>query len=141
MSKKEVTKKKGGYDVGYGKPPAKSQFKPGQSGNPKGRPKGQPGFTELLLREAGRLVKLETPNGIQTCTKAEVIMRRLFNAASTGDFQAAKFVMSHMASYLLPQDPTSAESEAATFTLPDEAAISRILARFHHIEPLKEEDE
>jgi hypothetical protein len=27
------------YEVGYGKPPKKNQFKPGTSGNPKGRPK------------------------------------------------------------------------------------------------------
>jgi Family of unknown function (DUF5681) len=27
------------YEVGYGKPPKHGQFKPGQSGNPKGRPK------------------------------------------------------------------------------------------------------
>lgn len=27
------------YDVGYGKPPVRTQFKPGQSGNPKGRPR------------------------------------------------------------------------------------------------------
>lgn len=28
------------YAVGYGRPPKVTQFKPGQSGNPKGRPKG-----------------------------------------------------------------------------------------------------
>ena len=28
------------YEVGYGKPPKSRQWKPGQSGNPKGRPKG-----------------------------------------------------------------------------------------------------
>ena len=27
------------YKIGYGKPPKHSQFKPGQSGNPRGRPK------------------------------------------------------------------------------------------------------
>jgi uncharacterized protein DUF5681 len=27
------------YKVGYGRPPLRSQFKPGQSGNPSGRPK------------------------------------------------------------------------------------------------------
>lgn len=30
-----------GYDVGYAKPPVGTRFKPGQSGNPKGRPRGQ----------------------------------------------------------------------------------------------------
>ena len=28
------------YEVGYGKPPKSTQFKPGRSGNPKGRTKG-----------------------------------------------------------------------------------------------------
>ena len=28
------------YEVGYGKPPKHTRFKPGQSGNPAGRPKG-----------------------------------------------------------------------------------------------------
>ena len=28
------------YEIGHGRPPVHSRFKPGQSGNPKGRPKG-----------------------------------------------------------------------------------------------------
>ena len=28
------------YEVGYGKPPKEKRFAPGQSGNPRGRPKG-----------------------------------------------------------------------------------------------------
>ena len=30
--------KKKDYEIGYKKPPKHTQFKPGQSGNPKGRP-------------------------------------------------------------------------------------------------------
>ena len=29
-----------GYEVGYGRPPQHTQFRPGQSGNPAGRRKG-----------------------------------------------------------------------------------------------------
>ena len=34
-----------GGAVGYGRPPKEHQFKPGQSGNPKGRPKRQSATT------------------------------------------------------------------------------------------------
>jgi hypothetical protein len=34
--------------VGYGRPPKASRFKPGQSGNPRGRPKGAVGFKVTL---------------------------------------------------------------------------------------------
>ena len=37
-------------DVGYGKPPRSRRFKPGQSGNPKGRPKGAKN-RDTILRE------------------------------------------------------------------------------------------
>src|SRR6478609_7842000 len=47
------------YTVGYAKPPKASQFKPGVSGNPKGKPKGQPTFGEILLQESERLVKVK----------------------------------------------------------------------------------
>jgi hypothetical protein len=43
------------YEVGYGRPPKGSQFTPGRSGNPKGRPKGarnkHPGPHQERLKE------------------------------------------------------------------------------------------
>lgn len=36
-----MTKSNGDYKIGKGKPPAHSQFKPGQSGNPSGKKKGR----------------------------------------------------------------------------------------------------
>jgi hypothetical protein len=141
MSKKEVSKKKSGYEVGYGKPPTQNQFKPGQSGNPKGRPKGQPGFYELFLREASRLVKLETPGGVQAVSKAEVVLRRLFNSANTGDLGASKLLLPYMAKILISPEAMDSAPSGAEFTIPDDEAIRRIMARFQHLEAQEEHKE
>lgn len=37
--KRSSGSRSGGYDVGYGKSPKETQFRKGQSGNPKRRPK------------------------------------------------------------------------------------------------------
>ena len=50
------------YDVGYGKPPVHSRFKPGQSGNSRGRPKGRksrPGSDSGALEERLKGIILE----------------------------------------------------------------------------------
>ncbi|HEY8129410.1 MAG TPA: DUF5681 domain-containing protein [Hyphomicrobium sp.] len=36
------------YDIGYGKPPVKTRFRKGQSGNPKGRGKGSRNFATIF---------------------------------------------------------------------------------------------
>jgi hypothetical protein len=40
------------YKVGYGKPPQHTRFKPGTSGNPKGRLPGRPNFKTIVERVA-----------------------------------------------------------------------------------------
>lgn len=45
--------------VGYGKPPKNTRFKAGQSGNPKGRPKGQSNLTKLIELEVKRNMMAE----------------------------------------------------------------------------------
>src|ERR1700742_2968486 len=44
--------------VGYKRPPKHTQFRPGQSGNPKGRPKGTQNLKSDLREELGEIVRV-----------------------------------------------------------------------------------
>src|SRR5262249_9433959 len=46
----------GGYPVGKGRPPVQTRWKPGQSGNPKGRPKGHRNIRSELLQIASQKI-------------------------------------------------------------------------------------
>jgi hypothetical protein len=81
------------YDVGYKKPP-KNQWPPGQSGNPLGRPKGQPSLDEILLEEAARLVKIKTGDDVKHISKERAILRSLMDVAARGNVAAARVYVS-----------------------------------------------
>lgn len=78
------------YAVGYGKPPKHTQFKPGQSGNPSGRPKGSRSlgaeFSSMLAR------KIPVREGGQTkqMTILQAILLTTAKNAMGGDHRARK---------------------------------------------------
>lgn len=87
------------YEVGYGKPPAQNKFKPGESGNPRGRPRGaknkHPGILEerlkdIVLNEAYRTVKLKEGEKNITLPIAQAVVRTLAVAAVKGNTKAAQ---------------------------------------------------
>jgi hypothetical protein len=51
--------------VGYGRPPRSTRFKPGQSGNPKGRPKGVQSLGAILDKALAARVSVQE-NGRRT---------------------------------------------------------------------------
>ena len=55
-------KEAAGGEVGYGKPPVHSQFQPGKSGNPKGRPTSTKNLKTDLAQELAERVQV-TENG------------------------------------------------------------------------------
>ncbi|WP_171052628.1 DUF5681 domain-containing protein [Ruegeria sediminis] len=73
------------YEVGYGKPPKTSRFQKGQSGNPKGRPKGAKGLNASLKRELESKITVREGNREIRISKAEAMAKRITTGALKGD--------------------------------------------------------
>lgn len=87
------------YEVGYGRPPAASRFKPGQSGNPRGRPSGSRNSTHplneerlksIILDEAYRTISVNDVNGPITISMAQAVIRSLAVSAAKGSQRAQR---------------------------------------------------
>ncbi|MES0138861.1 DUF5681 domain-containing protein [Mesorhizobium sp. LSHC422A00] len=76
-------------EVGFGKPPRHSRFKPGQSGNPRGRPKKTgKNFANDVQTELGRKVIVRENGREVELTKGAVIVKTLVGKAMKGDVRA-----------------------------------------------------
>jgi hypothetical protein len=81
------------YEVGYKRPPVKSRFQPGKSGNPSGRRRKHPSPEEYLSSLMARQVTVNE-NGIsKKITRTEALMHKLFGAAIKGDIRAAESII------------------------------------------------
>lgn len=89
MAKKKPPKD---YEVGYGKPPAATRFKPGQSGNRSGRPKGSKSFQAHVQTALNRRVKVTTGDKQRTMSKRAVIAEQVVNRAAGGDHKVIPLV-------------------------------------------------
>jgi hypothetical protein len=73
------------YAVGKGRPPPWTRWKPGQSGNPKGRPKGAKNIMTYFLHELSRKIDIKQRGEIRKVTTREAIAMTITNLALKGD--------------------------------------------------------
>ena len=76
------------YKVGYAKPPKASQFKRGESGNPKGRPKGRCNLATDLAAELGEHVTVREDGRARRVSKQRALIKSLMSKALGGDVRA-----------------------------------------------------
>jgi len=115
-------------EVGYGKPPQHAKFKKGQSGNPRGRPKGKPNLA-TVLEKALREKVIITENGRrQTVTKFEAAIKQMVNKAASGDLRA----LQQLAALVRSGEEDSVEPTASTATMTevDQKVLQGVLRRF-----------
>ena len=82
-----------GYTVGYQRPPKTTQFQPGKSGNPKGRPKGTRPVAAILQEVVQQRVTVTENGKTRRLPAMEVALRRLVNDAMRGEHNAIKLLL------------------------------------------------
>jgi hypothetical protein len=85
-----------GEEVGYKRPPRRSRFKPGQSGNPSGKAKGLRSMTAELRDILGEEITFAADGAVKTMSKQRALASSLVTAAIEGDLRATAIVMAHL---------------------------------------------
>ena len=122
------------YEVGFGKPPAATKFKKGQSGNPKGRPKGKRNAATVIIRALDAKVIINENGRRREITKFEAAITQLANKAASGDLRALGMVTALMQ---LAEERVQQEAVAKTYLQDaDQQLLQGLMER---LEAMKEE--
>ena len=88
-----MSQRRPGYEVGYAKPPQYTRFRKGQSGNPKGRPKGLQSFARLARQAFNEKIAIKENGERRIITKLQAALKQLANKAASGDAAAIREVL------------------------------------------------
>jgi hypothetical protein len=80
--------------VGYGKPPARTRFTKGQSGNPSGKRKGSGNVRNQLEKFFGTPITVTDSGRRRQLLPEVILMKKLVNEAAKGNVQAMRLFFS-----------------------------------------------
>jgi hypothetical protein len=82
--------------VGYGRPPLATRFRPGQSGNPRGRPKGVRNLSTVVASALSERVAITENGRRRRITKLDAAIKQLVNRAAAGEARATALLIQVM---------------------------------------------
>jgi hypothetical protein len=92
--------------VGYGNPPMTRRFKPGQSGNPRGRPCGSKNRKTIVKQIANEMHAVTEDGRRRRRSTLELMLLALRNRAAEGNVRAIRALRRYLAKFE-PQDTSS----------------------------------
>jgi hypothetical protein len=87
------------YEVGHGKPPIKTRFKPGQSGNPRGRPTRKPDLTTRIGKKLASKRSVVISGTRVELPIEDILLERLIERAAKGDVKVLLFLLDEAQKY------------------------------------------
>jgi hypothetical protein len=119
-----------GYQVGYKRPPRRSRFVKGQSGNPKGRPRGVKNLRTEVIEEMQQKITVREGDRSMKVTKVRALLKSMTNKALKGDVRAMRAAVDLYQSYTRDADnevrePDLSGDEAQLLELLDEEALRK----------------
>jgi hypothetical protein len=94
MGKKASSRqRRGDYEVGKGRPPLSTRWSPGQSGNPKGRPKGAKNLVTIFNESFKQKLEIQERGKVRQITALEAVVKKLINEALKGNIKAIEFLL------------------------------------------------
>lgn len=113
------------YEVGYAKPPKQTRFKKGESGNPKGRPRGAKNIAALFTKALKERVIITENGRRRSVSKQEALVKHLVNKALSGDRRLLQLLLDEVHAI-----EARAESYAVGNDVPDETDL-RVFRQLH----------
>jgi hypothetical protein len=116
-----------GYAVGYRRPPAATRFKPGESGNPKGRRKGSKNFKTLIKEALNAKITIQEGSTSRRVSKFEGVILRQLQSALKGSDRSAMALFKMAAELDFLEDAQNNAADGDPLTAADEEILEQLL--------------
>jgi len=97
------------YDIGYGRPPRHAQFRPGQSGNPRGRSRGSRNLRSDLEDELNQRIVVTTQGKKRSISRQQALVKTLVTRALQADGKSVNALLGLMLRLLPLSDDQAVE--------------------------------